>query len=65
MPDWNHTLRRHMKGERERLIWSLDEHMKNKRKEAKLSQGELGGLCLKLNLPRSEFPCPDFLADFL
>lgn len=38
---------------------------KNKRKEAKLSQGELGGRCLKLNLPRSDFPCPDFLADFL
>lgn len=50
---------------RERLIWSSDEHMKNKKKEAKWSQWELGRLCLKWNLPHSQFPCPDFLADFL
>lgn len=42
----------------------MHKHIINKTgKKAELSQ--LGGICVKLNLLRLEFPCPDFLADFL
>lgn len=49
MPDWNHTLRRHMKGERERLIWSSDEPWKTRGKKPNCHGGVRG------TLPEIEF----------
>lgn len=40
-------------------------HHKQKRKESWVVTVTVRGICLKLNSLRLEFPCPDFLADFL